>query len=90
MFAAFWRPRQSGKFAAMKWNPLCEKCVRECRQQAGVTMVSCPAFKEDGRNLDMFDIKGNIRKAPKEKNRTVAADRENKEPAGEPDLWLEK
>jgi hypothetical protein len=74
----------------MKWNPLCEKCVRECKQQAGVTMLSCPAFKEGGRNLDMFDIKGNIRKTPKKKSRPAAADRNRKEPAEERDLWFEK
>jgi len=51
----------------MKWNPLCEKCVRECKQHASVTMVSCPAFKEGGRNMDLFDIKGNIKDAPKKR-----------------------
>ena len=46
----------------MKWNPICQKCVRDCKQPPSVTMISCPAFEEADKNLDLFDLKGNIRK----------------------------
>lgn len=71
----------------MKWNPLCAKCVRECKQHASVTMVSCPAFKEGVRNMDFFDIKGNIKDAPKKRGRPIAAGRKKKTQPDEPDLW---
>ena len=47
--------------SVMKWNALCARCVHECKQHKSVTVVSCPAFASAEKNLDLFDVKGNIR-----------------------------
>lgn len=45
----------------MKFNPMCAACAKDCKQPHAVTMVSCPSFVKSDRNLDMFDMKGNVR-----------------------------
>jgi hypothetical protein len=45
----------------MNQNPMCAACAKDCKQPRSVTMVSCPAFDKADKNLDMFDMKGNVR-----------------------------
>lgn len=42
-------------------NQLCSRCVRDCKQPRSVSVVSCPAFEPVDKNLELFDLKGNIR-----------------------------
>lgn len=46
----------------MKFDPMCAACASDCKQPAAAKLVSCPQFKRATRNLDMFDMNGNISK----------------------------
>ncbi len=46
----------------MKNDPICNACSRECKQPATAKLVSCPHFTKADRNLDMFDMSGEIDK----------------------------
>ena len=45
-----------------KYDPMCAVCASECKQPSTAQLVSCPHFERADKNLDMFDMKGNIRK----------------------------
>ncbi len=38
------RPPLNTTPEAKKFNPLCRKCRRNCRQPAGVLLIDCPRF----------------------------------------------
>jgi len=46
----------------MKSDPICAACTRDCKQPAAAKLVSCPHFSRSDRNLDMFDMAGEIDK----------------------------
>ncbi len=46
----------------MKYDPMCATCSKECKQPAAAKLVSCPQYKKANSNLEMFDMKGNVRK----------------------------
>jgi len=46
----------------MKHDPICAACLNDCKQPSTAKLVSCPQFKRASRNLDMFDMSGEIRK----------------------------
>ena len=45
----------------MKINALCARCVRDCKQDPSVSVVSCPAFSSAEKNMELFDMQGNVR-----------------------------
>ena len=46
----------------MKYDHICAACLNDCKQPATAKLVSCPHFKQSSRNLDMFDMSGEVRK----------------------------
>ena len=58
------RPDTSGTGGEpfMKFDPICAACLNECKQPAAAKLVSFPHFKQSSRNLDMFDMQGEVRK----------------------------
>ena len=38
-------PRENTRLTRSECNPLCRKCVRLCRQPAGVLLLDCPRFQ---------------------------------------------
>ena len=45
---------------AMKLNPMCKSCVKDCKQPSAVTMISCPAFEKADKTIELFDAGGQI------------------------------
>ena len=56
----------------MKYDPMCAACLRDCKQPAAAKLVSCPHFKQASRNLDMFDMSGEVRKDLAKRNKSGA------------------
>ena len=46
----------------MKYDPICAACLNDCKQPAAAKLVSCPHFKRANRNIDMFDMSGEVSK----------------------------
>lgn len=38
-------PREKTRLTRNESNPLCRRCVRTCRQPAGVLLLDCPRFQ---------------------------------------------
>lgn len=67
----------------MTLNPLCARCVQDCKQHESVRVVSCPAFKAADKNLELFDLKGNIRvRAVNKKPRAARKSSSKPDPTG--------
>jgi hypothetical protein len=45
----------------MKYDSMCAACLNECKQPSTAKLVACPHFKQASRNLDMFNMNGEVR-----------------------------
>ncbi|HOO57590.1 MAG TPA: hypothetical protein PLN69_12250 [bacterium] len=64
----------------MKYDPICNSCVNECKQPSSAQIVSCPHYKPASKNMDMFDMQGKPRKSINRKKKKTNENRDNRFP----------